>query len=391
MTSERGDGILISETTPDGEVASSRPSAPGQHTICLDVDDLADVVAAVGLDRFVDDLIAAIAGAVRSFDIARVETLARAGFSYTAPAIGLVEWMPSMVVGRSVAIKTVAYHPDNPSAVGLPSVLATTSVYDTDTGRLVAICEATMLTALRTGAASAVMTDALVPPGPITLGVVGCGAQAVTQIHAISRIRPIERLIVADAEPAVAATLADRLPPGVLVDGAAFDVVSTLAFGERVGDLDVLCTCTSVDVDKGPVVELRGAKPALHVNAVGSDFPGKVELPVDYLRSAVVIPDTLDQCLVEGESQQLTADEVGPGMVEVLTDPAHRELVNQRTVFDSTGWAYEDLVAATRFVDEAERLGLGTRLALQYLPDDPYDPLEAIRRRNRRRGEAGRG
>ncbi len=391
MASECGDGILIDETAPGGGAGQRRRQAPEEHTICLDVDDLADVVAAVGLDRFVDDLIAAIGDAVRSFDVARVETMARAGFSYTTPAVGLVEWMPAMVVGRSVAIKTVAYHPDNPAAVGLPSVLATTSVYDTDTGRLVAICEATTLTALRTGAASAVMTDALVPPGPIALGVVGCGAQAVTQIHAISRIRPIERLIVTDADPAVAASLGVRLPSGVLADGATPEVVSTLAFGDRVADLDVLCTCTSVDVDKGPVVELRGAKPALHVNAVGSDFPGKVELPVDYLRSSVVIPDALDQCLVEGESQQLTADEVGPGMVEVLTDPAHRELVNRRTVFDSTGWAYEDLVAATRFVDEAERHGLGTRLALQYLPDDPYDPLEAIRRRDRRRNETGAG
>ena len=38
----------------------------------------------------------------------------------------------------------------------------------------------------------------MVRPGPITLGVVGCGTQAVTQIHAISRVRPIERLVVTD-------------------------------------------------------------------------------------------------------------------------------------------------------------------------------------------------
>ncbi|MGI9614786.1 MAG: ornithine cyclodeaminase family protein [Acidimicrobiales bacterium] len=372
MMSERGSSSF---TNRSEEVAKADAAA----TICLDVDDLADVIAAVGLGRFVDELIESVREAVRTFDPALVEHLTRAGFSYTNPRVGLVEWMPAMTVGEVAAIKTVAYHPDNPAVVGLPSVLATTSVYDTTDGRLLSICEATVLTALRTGAASAVMTDALVRPGPITLGVVGCGAQSVTQILAISRIRPIERLIVVDRDPAVSATLGQRLPPGALADDVSPEVLDVAGFEDQVPELDVLCTCTSVEIGHGPVLELRGAKPSLHVNAVGSDFPGKVELSIDYLQSSVVVPDAVDQCLAEGESQQLTADDLGPDMVEVLTNPAHRELVSQRTVFDSTGWSYEDLVAARLFAQHAEKLGLGTPLRLQHRPDDPYDPLEALR------------
>lgn len=372
MESERGSGSFNTQAVAAAPAGSAA-------TLCLDVDDLAEVVAALGLDRFVDELIEAIAGAARSFDPAQVEHLTRAGFSYTTPRVGLVEWMPAMTVGDVASIKTVAYHPDNPSLFGLPSVLATTSLYDTSDGRLLAICEATVLTALRTGAASAVMTDALVRPGPITLGVVGCGAQAVTQVHAISRVRTIERLIVSDREPEVAATLEARLPEAALAHGVPIETCDLVEFVERVPALDVLCTCTSVEIDHGPVVELHGAKPSLHINAVGSDFPGKVELPVEYLRSAVVIPDAIDQCLAEGESQQLGRNDLGPDMVEVLTDPANRELVSQRTVFDSTGWSYEDLVAARLFVEHAEKLGLGTPLRLQHQPDDPYDPLEALR------------
>lgn len=349
-------------------------------TLCLDVHDLTAVMNAVGVERFIDELIAELRDAFIAYDQTEVQHLTRDGFSYVAPEMGLVEWMPAMAVGDLVAIKTVGYHPENPVHRRLPSVLATTAVYDTNTGRLVAVCEATMLTALRTGAASAVMTDALTPPGPITLGVVGCGAQAVTQILAISRIRPIARLVVADTDPAVAASLADRLPAGVLGPGVKPSVVRVGELGMRASEFDVICTCTSVEVEKGPVVELAGAKPSLHVNAVGSDFPGKIELPIDYLRGAVVIPDDLAQCLAEGESQQLAPEEVGPGMVAVLTDPAHRELVNQRTVFDSTGWSYEDLIAARMFMKHATRLGLGTPVALQHQPEDPYNPLELLRR-----------
>lgn len=347
-------------------------------TLCLDVHDLTAVIQSTGLDWFMDQLIDHLRTAFRNYDEAEVQHLTRDGFSYTSPKMGLVEWMPAMTVGQMVAIKTVGYHPDNPGDRQLPSVLATTSVYDTNTGRLVAVCEATMLTALRTGAASAVMTDAMTSPGPITLGVVGCGAQAVTQILAISRIRPIERLVVADTNRRVAETLGERLPTVALPPGLAPTVLDISDFTELVPELDVLCTCTSVDVEKGPVIELHGAKPGLHVNAVGSDFPGKIELPIDYLRSAVVVPDDTAQCLVEGESQQLEAHEVGPDMVEVLTDPAHRELVNQRTVFDSTGWSFEDLIAVELFVRHATDLGLGTTIAFQHKPLDPYNPLELL-------------
>lgn len=352
----------------------------GLATLCLDIDDLAAVLREVGLDSFVDELIDRLGEAFRSYRTGAVKHLPRSGFSYSSPDMGLVEWMPAMTVGDRVAIKTVGYHPANPERANLPSVLATTSIYDTTTGRLVAICEATTLTALRTGAASAVMTDAMATPGPVTLGVIGCGAQAVTQVHAISRVRPIGRLVVTDQNLSVADSLAGRLPPSSLPPELKPEVVEPQAFAEVVPMLDVLCTCTSVDVDHGPVVDLRGAKPSLHVNAVGSDFPGKIELPLDYLRTSTVVPDDRQQCLAEGESQQLTPDEVGPDMVAVLTDPAHRELVNQRTVFDSTGWSYEDLITAALFMDHAERLGRGLTVQLQHRPTDPYDPLEILSR-----------
>ncbi|MGH1488442.1 MAG: ornithine cyclodeaminase family protein [Acidimicrobiales bacterium] len=352
-----------------------------EATICLSVDDLVLVINEVGLDSFLDELIAELRDAMEQFDPAVVKDRTRSGFSYESPSMGLVEWMPSMTVGDVVSVKTVGYHPDNPNSQNLPSVLATTALYDTVTGRLLAICEGTLLTALRTGAASAVMTDATVRPGPITLGVVGCGAQAVTQIHAISRVRDIERLVVTDADGANARSLVNRLPAGIFGPGshAVPEVLDVIDFCDAVENFDVLCTCTTVEVDKGPVVDLKNVRPGLHINAVGSDFPGKVELPVDYLQTAVVIPDVVEQCLVEGESQQLSADQLGPDMVAVLTDPANRELVNQRTVFDSTGWSYEDQIAAKMFLQHATRLGVGTQVRLQHTPVDPYDPYEVLR------------
>lgn len=345
----------------------------------LDVHDLSEVMADVGLDAFMDEMIDRLRTAFSTFDPEAVHHQIRKGFNYETPEHGLVEWMPTMVVGDVVSVKTVGYHPANPVARRIPSVLATTALYDTTTGRLVAICEATLLTAIRTGAASAIVTEVATRPRPISLGVVGCGAQAVTQIHAISRVRSIERIVVTDPNAENARSLSDRLPEGIV----APEVVGIDRFNQVVGELDVLCTCTSVPIGEGPVVGLARASASLHVNAVGADFPGKTELPLDYLRSTLVIPDVVAQCMIEGESQQLDEAELGPSMVEVLAGGAgdtwdKTDLPSQRTVFDSTGWSYEDLLSAQLFLDHAQRLGLGTTVDLQLEPIDPYDPYESI-------------
>jgi len=348
--------------------------ADGVETLVLDVDDIARVLDEVGLDRFYDELIEALRSEIAAFDPARVEDQIRAGFNYAQPEHGLVEWMPTMVLGDVVSVKTVGYHPENPVRRGLPSVLATTALYDTTTGALVGLSEATLMTALRTGAASAVVTDAIVAQKPIVLGVVGCGTQAVTQIHAISRVRPIERLVVTDVSPQNAHSLGDRLPEGLPVP----EIVGRRDFDRLVGDLDVLCTCTSVAIDGEPVVSLEHARPELHVNAVGADFPGKTELDLDDVRRSVVIPDVVDQCMIEGESQRLDRSELGPTMTEVLIGGG-LGLGDKLTVFDSTGWGFEDLVSARLFHAHAGRLGLGKRLSLQRTPMDPYDPYESLR------------
>ncbi len=343
-------------------------------TLMLDVHDLVAVISDVSVDTFMDEMIATLRSSIGSFDATAVEHQIRDGFNYHTPEHGLVEWMPTMVVGDVVSVKTVGYHPANPVRRGLPSVLATTALYDTTTGRLMAVCESTLLTAIRTGAASAIVTEAVTATTPIRLGVVGCGAQAVTQIHAIGRVRDIESIVVTDLDPDVAASLVDRLPRGLVLP----EVVTAERFSSLVRTFDVVSTCTSVPIGEGPVVDLSDARPDLHINAVGADFPGKTELPLDYLRSAVVIPDVAEQCMIEGESQRLTLADLGPSIVEVVGGLVDG-LEERQTVFDSTGWSYEDLLAAQLFLGHAQRLGLGTMIDLQLEPHDPYDPYEGVR------------
>jgi L-lysine cyclodeaminase len=344
-------------------------------TRILGPDAIAGVVADVGLDQLMDELIAALRSTLSSHDGEQLATFERAGFHYAKPSLGLVEWMPAMDLGRLVSVKTVGYHPTNPVERGVPSILATTALYDTSTGRLLTLCEATFLTALRTGAVSALVTDILAVPEAATLGMIGCGAQAVTQIHAVNRVRPIERVLAFDIDPDVAATLARRLPVAIPVEVVAAEQLDLLVAGA-----DIICTATTIGIGDPPVLTDVEHRPGLHVNAVGADFPGKREVAPSLLQRALVVPDVVGQCLREGESQALTADQLGPDLVTLVREAdRYRARAGELTVFDSTGWALEDLVAAELLLSHADRLGYGIAVDLQPRPNDPYDPYEGLR------------
>jgi ornithine cyclodeaminase/alanine dehydrogenase-like protein (mu-crystallin family) len=341
------------------------------QSIILSVDDIRSIVNQVGLDTMMDEMIRRLTRAFTEFDPRRTVVPARAGFSYQEPQPGLVEWMPVMNSCERVTLKVVGYHPGNPDLHQLPTILSTVSAYDTSNGHLIGIADCTFLTALRTGAASAVASQVLAAEDSRVLGVIGCGAQAVTQIHAISRLFPLEQIVAYDTNPLASSSLRERIRQlGIPVQTVEQEDLPGL-----VQAADILCTCTSVAIGKGPVFTDTGVKPGLHINAIGSDFPGKFELPRSLLKRSFVCPDFLEQAVQEGECQQLKADEIGPGIAEVVKNQArYQSLRQQVTVFDSTGWALEDQAALEMLMDYAADLGLGARMELESISNDPHNP-----------------
>lgn len=343
-------------------------------TLILSADDLRVLVARVGLSTLMDELIERLVVAFADFDDATSQVPARAGFHYSVPEPGLLEWMPVMMAD-TITIKLVGYHPRNPVSRGLPTILGTIGSWDQRTGHLQALVDGSLVTAWRTGAASAVATQYLATEEGGVLGLIGAGAQAVTQAHAISRVRQLSRIVVCDPRPDVAQTF----PARVAFLGVPVDVVAPDERSRVVAESDILCTCTSVGIGQGPVFADEGLKPWVHINAVGSDFQGKVEVPVTVLRRALVVPDTLEQCRKEGECQQLAPAEIGPRLASVVKHPErYADARSGITVFDSTGWAVEDQVALGLLVEYARRLELGRDVAIEVVSADPYDPYHGM-------------
>lgn len=341
-------------------------------TILFSQEDIRKVVSHVGIDSFMDQMIKRFYAALREFDAEKNPTPKRSGFQYTSPIVGLLEWMPVMQVGEHITVKIVGYHPENPDKKQLPTILSTISFFDATSGHLIGLADGTFLTAVRTGAASGVASDLLAHPDSKVIGLIGAGAQAITQLHAVLRVRRIEEVLVYDTDDAAAQSFQQR----------AADIHSNIrvaSLDELTEGSDIICTATSVGIGEGPVFEDRNLKPWVHVNAVGADFPGKIEVPLSLLKRSAVCPDFLAQTSVEGECQQLAPGEIGPNLAE-LAQQAERfsELQQQPTVFDSTGWALEDQVAMALLMEIAEPAGAGTLIQLESISDDPLDPYKFL-------------
>lgn len=345
-------------------------------TLLLSSQDIARIVHAIGLDRLMDETIDGIAHACLTFDPRQYSVPVRDGFSYDDEHKGLLEWMPVIRFRDRVMMKLVAYHPGNPQQHNLPTVLSTAVTFDTLSGHATSIIDATFLTSLRTGAASAVASEILAPRDSKTLGLIGAGAQAVTQLHALSRRFDLETVFINDIDPKACNTFTSRARI------AGIDTrVEVTPVEDIVREADIICTATSIDVGKGPLFDDTESKPAVHINAVGSDFPGKTELPRALLKRSLVCPDFREQAVAEGECQELAADEIGPDLVELVKKREHFAAYRDKsTVFDSTGWAMEDFVAGNILARLARENGLGMPVEMECISADPKDPYGFIER-----------
>jgi ornithine cyclodeaminase len=276
---------------------------------------------------------------------------------------GVTLVMPGYVAPNdALAVKVVSVRNRNP-ARGLPRVHALVLLVDPATGAPAAVMNGRYLTALRTGAASGVATEALARRDAAVLAVIGAGAQAREQIMAVVAVRPIQRVLVYARRPDGVRALIDetrpRLPAGVELAAAA-------GADDAVRAADVVCTATT---SLTPVFDGAALRPGTHVNGVGSYRPDMRELDAATLtRAARIVVDQRRAALAEaGELVAAVADgSIRPDAVraelgEIVAGTAPgRERAEEITVFKSVGNAVQDAAVARAIWERATRLRLGS-------------------------------
>ena len=196
------------------------------------------------------------------------------------------------------------------------------------------------------------------------------GAQSVTQLHALSRIFDIKKVMLFDVDIDAMNSFIGRISMLDLNIEIVFSNIEDI-----LSSSDIVCTETSIDVGTGPLFKNLNTNDHIHINAIGSDFPGKVELPLDLLKQSLVCPDFLEQAKIEGECQQLEESEIGPDLSHIVKhSESYSHVKNQRTVFDSTGWALEDQIVMGLFLDLAKEFGIGQQIAIENISEDAKNP-----------------
>ncbi|MFC3960298.1 ornithine cyclodeaminase family protein [Halovivax cerinus] len=248
----------------------------------------------------------------------------------------------------AAGLKWVNVHPDNPDDHGLPTVMGTMIYSDPETAYPLAIMDGTELTMKRTGAAAAVATDHLAVADATSLGIVGAGVQAYTQLEAISEIRPIEEVVVSDLDDERVERFVDTFADEFDIRGGSIS---------EAGHCDVLSTVTPVE---NPIVGADDVGETTHVNAMGADAEGKHELADELLLGATIVIDDHEQCTHSGEINvpyhdgTLGDDDIYGEIGEIVVgDRDGRTADTGVTVFDSTGLAIQDVAAAHVVYEEA--------------------------------------
>ena len=284
---------------------------------------------------------------------------------------GVIELMP-VADERLFAFKYVNGHPRN-TAAGLPTVMAFGVLADVASGAPTLLAELTLATAIRTAAMSALAARTLARPGARTMALIGNGAQSEFQALALRDLLGVRTLRVFDTDTRAT----DKLVANLAGEGLAIQRCASAAGAAR--DADIVTTCTA-DKTRATIVTPDMLAPGQHLNAVGGDCPGKTELHPEVLRRASVFVEYEPQTRIEGDLQQMPADFPVTELWRVLAgERPGRQRDDEITVFDSVGFALEDLAALAYFDEQAARLGLGRPVDLVLQAEDPKDLFGSLR------------
>lgn len=263
----------------------------------------------------------------------------------------------------SLGAKIITVFPGN-DLTPYDSHIGVVLLFDTELGRLLAIMDASSITAIRTAAVSGLATRLMSSSDAGDVALLGAGIQAMTHLEAMRTVRNVRRVRVWSRSVARATSFASRASAR---HATRVEVCSTPR--EAVDGADIVCTVTAA---REPVLKGEWLSPGAHVNAVGAALPTTRELDSEAVRRSRLFVDRRESAMNEagdfliprGEGV-ITDDHILGELADVLSGvvPA-REDHTDITLFKSLGLAIEDVAAARRIYEKSVAMGTGIWVSL---------------------------
>ncbi|MCH7738046.1 MAG: ornithine cyclodeaminase family protein [Chloroflexi bacterium] len=236
------------------------------------------------------------------------------------------------------------------------------SLYDANTGELLLYTQANRLGQLRTGATTGVAVKHLANPGEATVGIIGTGGQAATQLEAVSKVRGIKKIKAFSRNLERREQFARRMTStmGLEVSAAATNE-------DAVRDCDiVLCIAANME----PVVEGDWLKDGSTVIGAGpTTWRAREVDEATFKRAGKLIVDSMEQAKIEAGDFCSAVDE---GIIQWSKVHELRHIVSgavtgrdderQVVYAKMMGTGVADVAAAKLAYDSAKAQGLGTEM-----------------------------
>ncbi len=269
------------------------------------------------------------------------------------PGAGYSLAMSAWMRGMNLTVKIVNVFEGN-IASGLPSHLATISLFDPQSGTPICIMDGTYITAVRTSGAAVLSVRTLARPDARVATVVGAGVQANQHLHLLPLVRDFAEIRVASKRFDDAAALARQHPSAVAVADLEAAVRGS----------DVVCLATH---SYEPVIEAGWVRPGTHVTSVGVAPPGG-EMPPALIGMSRLFVETKDafkptpvgSCELSGLDPR-SGTELGAAL---LGREPGRVSDGQITVYKAMGIAMEDMVTADLAYRRARQQRKGRTITL---------------------------
>ncbi len=260
---------------------------------------------------------------------------------------GLLGLMPGLIPSRhAVGTKLITVFHDN-YLRGLPSHQGIVAVFDTRTGTVKGACDGNAITAVRTGAVSAVATKYMSREDCSHLALLGSGVQAGTHLEAIRCVRDIRKVTVwSNNEQSLSSFVAKytRMFPDI-------EIIPCPDAESAVRGADIICTVTPSST---PVLRGEWIKKGAHINAVGACAAKDRELDTEAARMSKFVCDAHSSCMAEAGDFLIPLKEgafdekhlLGELGAVVNGDLKPRSSDEDVTCFEALGLAAEDVICA---------------------------------------------
>jgi ornithine cyclodeaminase/alanine dehydrogenase-like protein (mu-crystallin family) len=285
----------------------------------------------------------------------------------TDPAPGLTLVMPGIIGGEmsALATKIVSVYKKNPEKYSIPTVLAKVMIQDINTGEIVGIMDGSLITAMRTGAATGVSVKYLARKDSTTMSIYSAGVQARKQVSGVfyGLKQKLEKCKAYDPKRDTAKSFKTEIEKEL-----GIEVEITDSGDDLLSNTDIIVAATTSTT---PLFEGDKVQEGTHISSIGAHAPDARELDSKTIeRASLLIAGLKEACLAEAGDYIIPIDE---GIIskddiismgDIITgNTSGRTNESEITVFKSVGISAQDVAVGKLVYDRALKAGTGQDIA----------------------------